>query len=106
MDNNSHPKVTKHADQRLKERCGFNSKARNRMAERAFREGITQAQTKGKLNKWMTKLYFNNMNANNIRIYGEKAYIFCDETLVTVLSVPAELKKDIKNIELKRKKGN
>lgn len=101
----SYTKITKHADQRMKERCGFNSKSRERMAERAFHEGISHSQTKGRLNKWMTKLYFNNTNANNIRIYGEKAYIFCDETLVTVLSVPTELKRDIRNIELKRKRN-
>lgn len=89
-------KVTKHAKSRLKERCGFNKNASERMAKKAFEEGITHAQTKGRLNKWVTKLYFQNETANNIRLYGEKAYIFCGERLVTVIPIPNDLKRDFK----------
>lgn len=91
-------KVTKHGDKRLKERCGFNKNARERMAKKAFEEGITHAQTKGRLNKWISSLYFKNREANNIRIYGEKAYIFCDDRLVTVIPVPNDLKRDLKEM--------
>lgn len=70
--------VSSHAKQRLNERCGFNKKAQRRMAEKAFDEGITHKQTKGRLNKWITSLYFRNKSANNIRLYGDKAYIFAD----------------------------
>lgn len=87
--------ITEHAGQRLKERCGFVKKSRDRMAEKAFNEGITHSQTKGRLNKWITSLYFRNCAANNIRIYGDNAYIFCEKTLVTVIPVPASLKKDM-----------
>lgn len=82
----------------MKERCGFNQKSQRRMAEKAFQEGISHAKTRGRLNKWVTNLYFRNRSANNIRIYGDYAYIFCGETLVTVLSVPAGLKKDFKHM--------
>ena len=68
------------------------------MAEKAFNEGITHSQTKGRLNKWITSLYFKNRAANNIRIYGDNAYIFCGETLVTIIPVPASLKKDMNKI--------
>lgn len=91
-------KLTKHAKLRLKERCGFPKKAQERMTEKVFAEGITHTQTKGRLNKWITGLYSKNTNANNIRIYGDKAYIFCGETLVTVIPVPVDLRKDIKNM--------
>ncbi len=87
--------VSSHAKRRLKERCGFNKKSCDRMAEKAFRDGITHKQTKGRLNKWITRLFFNNCNANNIRIYGDNAYIFCGETLVTVVPVPVSLKRDM-----------
>lgn len=90
--------ITKHADTRLKERCGFNKKAREKMAKRAFDEGIAHNETKGRLNKWVTSLYFKNQNANNIRLYGDKAYIFCDQTLVTVLQIPQSLMKDLKSM--------
>lgn len=74
------------------------------MAEKAFNEGITHSQTKGRLNKWITSLYFRNHAANNIRIYGDNAYIFCGETLVTVIPVPASLKRNMdKMIRVKDK---
>ena len=56
-------KVTKHARLRMKERCGFPKKAQERMTEKVFSEGITHAQTKGRLNKWITGLYSKNTNA-------------------------------------------
>lgn len=87
--------VSSHAKHRLKERCGFNKKSQERIAKKAFHEGITHKQTKGRLNKWITSLFFRNCNANNIRIYGDNAYIFCGETLVTVIPVPNSLKKDM-----------
>lgn len=90
--------VSEHAKNRLKERCGFNKKASERMAEKAFKKGITHGQTKGNLNKWVTSLYFNNTSANNIRLYGDKAYIFCGETLVTVIQIPQNLMKDFKKM--------
>lgn len=69
-----------------------------RIARKAFDEGIRHSQTKGRLNKWVTGLYFNNRNANNIRLYGDKAYIFCGEILVTVIQIPADLMRDFKKM--------
>ena len=82
----------------MKERCGFNRKAQDRMAEKAFYEGITHKQTKGRLHKWVTSLFFKNCNANNIRLYGDNAYIFCGETLVTVIPVPGNFRKDFERM--------
>ena len=87
--------ISNHAKQRMKERCGFNKKSQERMSKKALKCGITHAQTKGRLNKWITSLFFKNTNANNIRISGDNAYIFCGETLVTVIPVPANIKKDM-----------
>lgn len=94
--------VSKHAEDRLKERCGFNRKTCERMAQKAYDDGITHAQTKGRLNKWITSLYFRNKNANNIRLYGDKAYIFCDEVLVTVIQIPVDLMKNLKAMTKER----
>ncbi len=94
--------VSKHAEDRLRERCGFNRKTYERMAQKAYDDGITHAQTKGRLNKWVTSLYFRNKNANNIRLYGDKAYIFCDEVLVTVIQIPVNLMKNLKAMTKER----
>lgn len=89
-------RVSNHAKERLKERNGFNKKSCSRMAERAFKDGITHSQTKGNLNKWITSLYFKEERANNIRLYGDKAYIFCGDVLVTVVQIPNNLMKNFK----------
>ena len=83
--------VTNHAKKRIKERCGLNKKSIQRMATKALEEGHTHSETKGRLNKWMTSLYFRGSKANNIRLYGEKAYIFRDTVLITVIPIPNNL---------------
>lgn len=90
--------ISRHAAARLKERCGLNKKACERMAQKAFDEGIRHSQTKGRLNKWVTGLYFRNESANNIRLYGDKAYIFCGDLLVTVIQIPVGLMRDFKEM--------
>lgn len=87
--------ISNHDKQRMKERCGFNKKSQERMAKKALERGITHKQTKGRLNKWVASLFFKNCNANNIRIYGDNAYIFCGETLVTVICIPSNIKRDM-----------
>ena len=98
--------ISEHAKQRMKERCGYNKKTQDRMAQKAFENGIPHSQTKGNLNKWITSLYFKNKNANNIKLYGEQAYIFCNETLVTVIPVPVNLKKNLKSMIKRKEKEN
>lgn len=82
----------------MKERCGFNRKAQERMAEKAFNEGITHKQTKGRMHKWVTSLFFKNCNANNIRLFGGFVYIFADDTLITVIPIPIDLRKDFRKM--------
>lgn len=90
--------VTKHAETRIRERCGVNKKSCDRLAKLALERGVPHYRTKGRLNKWVTKVYFKNMSANNIRIYGDKAYIFNEETLITVIQIPQELTKNLKDM--------
>ena len=84
--------VSRHAYERLHERCGLSRKAATRMAEKAFYIGMKHSDTKGQINRWITSLYFNNKSANNFRLYGIFAYIFCNKILVTVLEIPNNLK--------------
>ena len=87
--------VSRHAEKRMRERCGLNRKAVERMAQKAFDKGIKRSQTKGNLNKWVTGLWSRNKSADNIRLYGDKVYIFCDNVLVTVMQIPRDLVKDM-----------
>lgn len=95
--------VSKHALKRLSERSGLSKKAAQRIAEKAFYQGIAHKDTKGELNKYVTSLFFNNTNANNIRLYGDKAFIFAGETLITVLQIPCSLTKKMKKLVKKSK---
>lgn len=92
--------ISRHAYERLHERCGLSRKAATRMAEKAFYIGMKHSDTKGQINRWITSLYFNNKNANNIRLYGNFAYIFCNKILVTVLEIPNNLKNRWKSKDL------
>lgn len=95
--------VTKHAEKRLRERMGLGKRAIQRAAETAFDKGIKHAETTGNLNKWVTSLYFNNKTANNIRLYNDKAWIFAGKNLITVLQIPASLKKSVNEVLNRRK---
>lgn len=95
-------RISNHAKQRMKERCGLQKKSQDRMAQKALADGITHAQTKGRLNKLITKLYFKNQNVNNMRLYGEMIYLFAGETLVTVMQIPNGLRKDLKEMVKER----
>lgn len=83
--------ISKHAEKQLKERLGLQKKALQRMADLAYVKGIQHSETKGNLNKWVTSLYFKNRAANNIRLHGDKAFIFSGTTLVTIIQIPANL---------------
>lgn len=94
-------RVSKHAEKRMKERCGLTKKSKDRMALKVLEEGIPHSRTKGRLNKWVTSLYFKNESANNIMIYGNNAYIFCNDILITVLLVPNDIWKNMSHMVIK-----
>ena len=71
--------VSKHAVRRLKERCGLNKRSVQRMADKAFTDGIRHSDTRGRLNKWVTSLYFYNRTADNIT--SEKPFFILSLTL-------------------------
>jgi hypothetical protein len=80
--------LTRHSEQRERKRCGVPKKAVARLAEIAFEKGLRHSETKGRLNRYITSLWGKNTMANNIRVYGDKVFIFCDNILITVLNLP------------------
>ena len=96
--------VTKHASKRMKERCGYSKSTCQRMAEKAFAEGVSHADVSGRLDKYFYQLYCYDYSANNLRIYGEFVYVFSDHNLVTVMLLPNDLKDSVKKtMNIKRK---
>lgn len=86
--------VTQHAKQRMKQRCGLKEKSSDRIAKKAYENGLRHGDYTGNLKKWVDSLYFRNQSANQIRLYSDKAYIFMNQKLITVLQIPHNLVKE------------
>lgn len=95
--------VTKHAKQRMKQRNGLSNKSADRMAAIAYEKGLKHGDLSGNLKKWVDKQYFYNRNANQIRLYGDKAYIFHNKKLITVIQIPHNLVKDVVRISSEKR---
>lgn len=79
----------------MRERCGLNKKSIDRIAQKAFDNGVKHSETKGRLHKWITSVWGKNKKADNIRIYGDNVYIFCGNILVTTYHIPRDLSQDM-----------
>ncbi|RKI37035.1 hypothetical protein D7V86_23965 [bacterium D16-51] len=88
--------VTKHAVKRLKQRCGVGKNSVGRVVKKVYELGMTHSETTGNLKKWVDSLYFYNETANQVRLYGDKAYIFHNQKLITVIQIPQNLVKFVK----------
>lgn len=93
-------RITDHAYQRMKERCGWNKKAGTRMADLAFSKGIQHKDTKGSLHRFIDGIYLSHKNASKLVLYGQAVFIFCQgNVLVTVYAVPSRLRKTIPSLK-------
>lgn len=97
------PRLTKHSISRLEQRCGVSKKNAPTVAKRAFRTGISHAETHGKLHRFLDSLYLSQKKGTNMRIYGNAVFVFKEDTLITVINIPNNLMDDVK--EIKEKKG-
>lgn len=85
--------ITDHAYDKAKERFSFSKPALERVAGKAYREGITHSSSSGNLKKYITKLWFDYKKADNIKIYGEIIFFFSKNILITVYQIPHSLRK-------------
>lgn len=97
-------KITKHAKKRAKERCGLNDKSITRMADKILENGVQHKDCTGCLKRWVDGLFLESKKANNIRLYGDKAYLFHDMTLITIIQIPNNLMPKVKKIQLRKLK--
>lgn len=90
------PRLTKHSISRLMQRCGVSKKNAPKVARRAFRTGITHAETHGNLHRFLDSLYLSQKKGTNMRIYGNAVFIFREDVLITVIRIPDNLLSEIK----------
>lgn len=96
--------VSRHAAKRTKERVGLSKKIADKNAQKALDEGITHAETKGSLKRYLDSIYFTNRSINNIRVYQHSVYLFAGPTLVTILSLPQKYRNTVNNIRKNRRR--
>jgi len=88
---NENVRLSNHGKERLHERVGLSKKSVEKNALLALENGLTHSDTTGRLNKYITKLYLQGRNANNIRVYNHYVYLFAGNTLITVMHLPQNL---------------
>lgn len=98
--------LTKHASMRMSQRCGVQKKAQAKVVRRTIRHGLTHSETSqyGDLKKWVDKLYLAHRNPDKILLYGNAAYLFKRDVLLTVINIPIELQDKVN--QLRKLKGN
>lgn len=99
---NANPEVTRHGGRRMRQRLGIPKAATEKNARIALERGICHGETTGALSGYLTALYFEHHNANNIRIWCNFIYIFCCERLITVFPLPQKYRRTVE--KLKRRK--
>ncbi len=85
--------LSKHSISRMKERSGISSNSSEKMAKRAFNNGIRPKQTSGLLKQWIMNRRLD--KSTTLCIYAGMAYIFKDNTLVTTILIPEEINNNI-----------
>ena len=83
--------VTNHSKKRIKERVGIPKKSAERQAKLALERGFSHNETKGRLNKYLSKIYLSHNTGNNLKVYNNHVFLFHNDVLVTVLNLPSEL---------------
>lgn len=92
------PRLTKHSISRLEQRCGVTKKNAPVVAKRAFKSGIAHKDTSGDLHRFLDSIYLSQKKGTNMKIYGNAVFVFKEDTLITVISVPENLMDDVRKL--------
>ena len=86
-------KVTRHGAERVRERMGLPKGSVEKNVARALEFGITHAEAKGGLRRYLDDLYLRRGGFGDVRVYHRYVYIFKGGVLVTALYLPREFHK-------------
>lgn len=93
--------LTKHAQNRLKQRMGVHKSSAKHIADMALQNGVSHEDTSRALKKYISNLYLSKRNANNIKVYKGFAFLFAGNKLLTVIKLPEKLTQGDKEIDTK-----
>ena len=99
------PNITKHASMRMSQRCGIQKNTQAKVVRRAWRHGVTHSESSIDINlkRWIDSLYLSQRKPNKILLYGNGAYLFKDDVLITVIHIPESLQDSVNR--LRKEKG-
>ena len=83
--------VTEHAYTRAKERLKWKKATLDRMADKAYKEGLSHKEANGRIKHYLNGIYYNDTRLNNIRVHGENVFLFNGSRLVTIYRLPNDL---------------
>lgn len=81
-------RITRHGRLRLRERAGVKKSNAIKAVMAALRGGLTIEQLNGDLGRYAEHTRDSHGLADQIIIYHQKIYLFCNESLLTVLNLP------------------
>ena len=90
---------------RMSQRCGIQKKTQAKVVRRAWRHGLTHSESSvdPNLKRWIDGLYLSQRKPNKILLYGNGAYLFKDDILITVIHIPENLQDSVNR--LRKEKG-
>lgn len=92
--------ITKHGSERVNRRMGIPKKGVERQFKLALERGVKHGETKGQLNKWVTKIALNSQSPHHVVLYNGHAFVYAikggEPLLITVLPIPSNLMKGVK----------
>lgn len=81
--------ITNHARRRIGERAGIKKRAIQRFVNKAFDEGLTEADVSGDFFNYLTKVLESKESVNGVRIYHDCLFLFDGNILITMWTLDA-----------------
>lgn len=80
--------VSDHAEQRIRKRMGVKRKAVQKIAERAYTEGLDYSDANGSLKDYLGYLYATRSEKERYKVWNQMLFIYSGRVLITVTPVP------------------
>lgn len=89
--------ITRHGKRRMYDRAGITKGNAEKMAKRIMKNGFAHTETAGNLKGFIGHCWDKHHNSNNMRVYGDKLYVYTNDRLITVLNIPQSILQDMKS---------
>ena len=97
--------MSKHGEERARERAGLKYESLERLWTRIITEGITRNDVSGKLLKFFDWMGMQHHKGNDTRIWGNHIYVIPDGALITVVPLPREHQDAVRKIQARKKEA-